>query len=74
VFLQLTPVLPVQLVVPAGTILHLGVKMNLESATTAAAAMVEKTTIAIVCFILKKRFIFQLKFVKCLVQCEESLW
>jgi hypothetical protein len=53
VFLQLTPVLPVQLVVPAGTILHLGLKMNLESVTT-AAAMVKKTTMAIVRFILNK--------------------
>jgi hypothetical protein len=53
VFLQLTPVFPVQLVVPAGTILHLGLKMNLESVTT-AAAMVKKTKMAIVRFILNK--------------------
>jgi hypothetical protein len=54
VFLQLTPVFPVQLVVPAGTILHLGLMINLESVTTAAAAMVKKTTMAIVRFILNK--------------------
>jgi hypothetical protein len=53
VFLQLTPVFPVQLVVPAGTILHLGLMINLESVTT-AAAMVKKTTMAIVRFILNK--------------------
>jgi hypothetical protein len=53
VFLQLTPVFPVQLVVPAGTILHLGLMINLQSVTT-AAAMVKKTTMAIVRFILNK--------------------